>query len=80
MNGIEYSGSFTDREVTGLTSDSRKVSDGVVFVCIRGVRSDGHDYASAASESGAAAVVCERDLGLANQLVVPSCREAFAAM
>jgi len=80
MNGIEYTGVLTDCEVTDLTSDSREVSDGIVFVCIKGLKSDGHDYASVASGKGAAAIICERDLGLGNQLVVKSSREAFAAM
>ena len=80
MKGIAFTGSLTDCEVTDLTSDSRKVSEGIVFVCIRGTRSDGHDYAASAAQSGAAAIICERDLGLDRQLVVPSAREAFAAM
>ena len=80
LNGIEYKGSAADCEVTDLTSDSRKVTEGVVFVCIKGLKSDGHDYASAAAASGAAAIVCERDIGLPNQLIVSSAREAFAAM
>ncbi len=80
MKGIEYTGSASDAEITDLTSDSRKVSEGVVFVCIKGLKSDGHDFAQAAAASGAAAVICERDLGLDNQLIVPNVREAFALM
>ena len=80
MKGIQYKGNLPDREVTDLTSDSRKVTDGVVFVCIKGIKSDGHDFAEKAASSGAAAIVCDRDLGLANQMIVGSTREAFAAM
>ena len=80
MNGIHYTGNLTDCEITDLTSDSRKVSEGVVFVCIKGLNSDGHNFAQAAAANGASAVICERDLGLANQLMVDSTREAFAAM
>ena len=80
MNGISYTGHLRDCEITDLTSDSRKVSDGIVFVCIRGLKSDGHDFAQAAAANGASAIVCERDLGLDNQLIVESTREAFAAM
>ena len=80
MNGIQYTGSTADCEITDLTSDSRKVSEGVVFVCIKGIKSDGHDFAPAAAANGASAIICERDLGLSNQLVVGSAREAFARM
>ena len=31
-------------EVTELINDSRKVTEGSVFVCISGAVSDGHDY------------------------------------
>ena len=80
LKGIETIGSVADCEVIDLTSDSRKVRDGVIFVCIKGLKSDGHDYAASAAESGAAAIICERDLGLEKQLIVPSVRDAFAAM
>ncbi len=80
MKGIPYRGNVPDCEVTDLTSDSRKVTEGVVFVCIKGIKSDGHDYAATAASNGAAAVICDRDLGLDNQMIVGSTREAFAAM
>lgn len=31
-------------EITELTNDSRKVTEGSVFVCISGAVSDGHQY------------------------------------
>ncbi len=40
--------------------DSRKVSDGDIFVAIAGERTDGHLYLSSAAEKGAAAVLTER--------------------
>lgn len=50
---------LTDRQVKGITSDSRKVKDGYVFVCIKGIHSDGHRYVQQALENGAIAVVAE---------------------
>lgn len=47
-------------EVTELTNDSRKVTEGSVFVCISGAVSDGHDYIEDVAAKGAAAVVVER--------------------
>lgn len=80
MEGIEYTGFDGDCEITDITSDSRKAGEGMAFVCIKGLTRDGHDFAQAVVEQGAAVVVCERDLGLANQVIVPSTRSAFAAM
>lgn len=45
--------------VTGITSDSRRVEPGVVFVAVRGTKTDGHLYIEQAVKCGAAAVVCE---------------------
>jgi len=42
-----------------ITFDSREVTAGDLFVAIRGVEADGHNYLDAAVASGAAALVCE---------------------
>lgn len=80
MEGIEYSGFSGDCDICGLTADSRKVTEGMAFVCINGVARDGHEFAPSAVEKGAAVIICERDLGLDNQIIVSSARHAFAAM
>lgn len=69
-----------DVEVKGITCDSRRVEPGWVFVCISGTAVDGHQFAEQAKKAGAAAIVCERDLGLDGQLLVPSTRVAWAHM
>ncbi|HLL22496.1 MAG TPA: UDP-N-acetylmuramoyl-L-alanyl-D-glutamate--2,6-diaminopimelate ligase, partial [Kofleriaceae bacterium] len=51
-----------DVEVAGVGSDSRAVAPGDVFVAIRGLRSDGHDFITQVVAQGAAAVVVEREL------------------
>ena len=43
-------------EITDVVYDSRKVTKGSLFVCMRGFESDGHQYALQALEKGAAAV------------------------
>jgi UDP-N-acetylmuramoyl-L-alanyl-D-glutamate--2,6-diaminopimelate ligase len=50
--------------ITGLTHDSRKVRPGDMYVCIPGFKVDGHDFAIAAMESGARALLVERFLKL----------------
>ncbi|MFI5170938.1 MAG: UDP-N-acetylmuramoyl-L-alanyl-D-glutamate--2,6-diaminopimelate ligase [Chitinophagales bacterium] len=46
-------------EITGITSDSRIVQWGYLFVAVKGTTYDGHDFIEKAFESGAVAVVAE---------------------
>lgn len=48
----------------GITADSRKVKNGYIFVALRGMNSDGHEYIEEAIAKGAKAVVGERDVRL----------------
>jgi UDP-N-acetylmuramoyl-L-alanyl-D-glutamate--2,6-diaminopimelate ligase len=67
-------------EVRDLAYDARAVSAGSLFFAVPGERADGHDFAGAAVESGAVAVVVERPLELAvPQIVVRDSRAAMAA-
>ncbi len=68
-------------EVGDLAYDSRRVGDGALFFCIPGEKADGHGFAAAAVEAGAAALVVERELDLAvPQVVVADARAAMAPM
>ena len=57
-------------EVTELINDSRKVTEGSVFVCISGAVSDGHAYVQQVAEKGAAAVIVEKDVEAPEGLTV----------
>jgi len=50
-----------DRDVTGISYDSRKVRPGELFVAMRGHNTDGHNFIETAIERGAAAVIVERN-------------------
>jgi len=50
--------------ITGLAYSSGSVSEGTLFFCVRGFTADGHDFAPDAVKRGAAALVCERPMGL----------------
>jgi UDP-N-acetylmuramoyl-L-alanyl-D-glutamate--2,6-diaminopimelate ligase len=66
-------------EVRDLAYDTRAVSPGALFFAVPGLRADGHDFAAQAVESGAVALVVERDLeARVPQLVVPDSRAAMA--
>ena len=69
---------FGEREVTFITDNSAKVSEGCVFVCIEGKRFDGHTKAQEAIENGAVAVIVQKDLGLDCQILVENTRSAYA--
>ena len=49
----------SDREVSTLQLDSRRVGGGDVFVAVRGTATDGHRYIGKAIAQGAVAIVCE---------------------
>ena len=50
-----------DLLIKGITTDSRKAEEGVVFVALRGENFDGHSFAKKAVEDGALCVVSEQD-------------------
>ena len=54
-----------DSAITAITSDSRKAAPGSLFIAVKGVDRDGHDYIDAALAAGAAAVVSADRRGLA---------------
>lgn len=49
----------TDRIITSLTDDSRKVSEGAMFVAVRGVTVDGHSFIPSLADRHPAAIVVE---------------------
>ena len=53
-----------EQEITDVIYDSRKVAEGCLFVCIPGAKTDGHQYAAAAVEAGAAALLVEHEVEL----------------
>jgi UDP-N-acetylmuramoyl-L-alanyl-D-glutamate--2,6-diaminopimelate ligase len=65
-------------EILGLAYSSQSVTPGALFFCVPGFRTDGHDFAPDAVARGAAALVCERPLGLGvPELVVDDVRAAM---
>ncbi|MBB6522733.1 UDP-N-acetylmuramoyl-tripeptide--D-alanyl-D-alanine ligase [Pseudoteredinibacter isoporae] len=72
----------SDIVVSGLSTDSRAISAGDVFVALRGENFDGHAFLAKAKESGAVAAVVEEvqsDVDLP-QLKVPDCYAALASI
>ncbi len=81
LDGVEVLGGYPlNPEISSVTDDSRKVRNSSVFVCVKGKKNDGHDYARKALERGAAVVICDHNIGIRNCIVVENTREAYALM
>ncbi|HSD60881.1 MAG TPA: Mur ligase domain-containing protein, partial [Burkholderiales bacterium] len=50
-----------DAVFTGVSSDSRALARGDLFVALRGERFDGHDFVTGAADSGAAGALVAAD-------------------
>jgi UDP-N-acetylmuramoyl-L-alanyl-D-glutamate--2,6-diaminopimelate ligase len=73
-----------DLSVLGVADDSRSVGPGALFVAVRGLRVDGHDFLSEAVANGAAATIVERPADAVTEhdvteLIVHRSNEALAS-
>ena len=66
-----------DRRFRGLSTDTRTLQPGNLFVALRGPRFDGHDFAAGALALGAAGVLAERDPAQGPAIRVP---DTYAAL
>ena len=60
FDGCGLSGYDENTEILHITSDSRRVETGSLFICLRGIHRDGHDYAAEAAERGAVLILAEK--------------------
>ncbi|MCH5278604.1 MAG: UDP-N-acetylmuramoyl-L-alanyl-D-glutamate--2,6-diaminopimelate ligase [Christensenellaceae bacterium] len=79
MKNIECDLIGADCEIERIEYDSRKVRQGDMFCCINGTFKDGHEFAQAAVDAGASALMVERRLPIdITQVLVPNSRIAMA--
>ena len=78
--GYDLPAEVFDREITGVTSNSKTVEKGMLFVAVRGLHRDGADYVKEAFSRGAAFAVCEREDASYPHLCVENARAALAAL
>ena len=65
----------SDCDISRIEYDSRKLTGGELFCCIRGTFKDGHEFAESAVARGAAALLVERELPLSvPQIIVKNSR------
>jgi UDP-N-acetylmuramoyl-L-alanyl-D-glutamate--2,6-diaminopimelate ligase len=78
--------STCDTDITGITSDSRRVGPGYLFAAIPGTVSDGRAYIPQAIQNGASAILLPRDVepikvvGDLPVMTVDNVRQQYAAM
>lgn len=53
--------------ISGICNDSRQVSDGDVFICIRGAKTDGHEKIDEALQRGAAAIITDHPVNIGGE-------------
>ncbi len=79
LQDVETKSVYTiNPDITSVTSDTNKIRRSSLFVCIKGSKLDGHDLAQKALDKGAAAIICERDTGVKNSIIVEDSRKAYA--
>ncbi len=61
-HGLQLVSGKAEGRITSVTSDSRLVMAGSVFVAIKGKKFDGHDFIADAVQKGAVAIVSEQEI------------------
>ncbi|KNC06563.1 UDP-N-acetylmuramoyl-tripeptide--D-alanyl-D-alanine ligase [Klebsiella sp. RIT-PI-d] len=70
-----------DLTIDAVTTDTRAITPGCLFVALKGERFDAHDFAAKAKESGAGALLVSRALDIdLPQVVVSDTRRAFGEL
>lgn len=70
-----------DLTIDAVTTDTRKLTPGCLFVALKGERFDAHDFADKAKEGGAGALLVSRKLNIdLPQLLVKDTRQAFGEL
>lgn len=58
-----------DVQVNGVSTDTRTIEPGMLFVAVRGESFDGNDFIGRAAEKGAAAAISDRESGAEGQAI-----------
>ena len=70
----------TEQEVTGVVYDSRKVTEGSLFICIRGAVVDGHKFIPDVVDKGAKVLVVEEPVSAPSDVTVIQVADTRYAM
>ena len=78
-NGSLLHGSL-DTVITSVSTDSRKINQGCLFVPLIGERFDGHDYIGTALDNGAIAALSQKNYTEANSKVIIKVEDTSTAL
>ena len=82
LEGIDYEkieGTY-NVDVGDMHYDSRRVTNGSLFFCIKGLTVDGHDFAAQAIDRGAKVLVLERDVNVGGNITKVFVKDTRVAM
>jgi UDP-N-acetylmuramoyl-L-alanyl-D-glutamate--2,6-diaminopimelate ligase len=82
LNVLKFEGNKT-QSITGIAFHSKQIKPGYLFVCIRGLKTDGHLFINEAINQGAVAIVVEKWQQVppgVSQILVSGSRSALAKM
>lgn len=77
--GTLLSGS-ADTPLCNITTDSRKIEDGALFIPLEGEKFDGHEFIKAAFDMGAAAALTHKDTDLLLDKTIIRVEDTFKAL
>lgn len=84
LNEIAYAlgaDAVGEADITDICIDTRRITKGCLFICIRGERFDAHNFASEAKEKGAAALMVDHKLDIdLPQVIVGETSAAMLAL
>lgn len=70
ISAVLGTGCKNDAQVLSICSDTRKITQGSVFVALVGERFDGHDFVGTAFEKGAVAAICSKQVEAAGEVLI----------
>lgn len=82
LSRIEYSCTQGDSstQISNIVYDSRKIIPESLFVCIKGILSDGHQFAKDACKKGAIALIIEDDVEVPDHITVIKVKNSRKAL
>lgn len=83
LKNLEYTciqGSIDGMEVSRIVYDSRKASEGDLFVCISGAVADGHSFAREVADKGVSVIVAEKPVDVPGTVTVIQVKDSRIAL
>lgn len=77
---VEHIKGDLNLEITGIQNDSRKVTDGNLFIAQKGFKIDGHLFINKAIDQGAIAIIVEEDIKIEENVTVLKVKDTRNAL